>query len=180
MKTQIVLFVTAIGFIFFPVLSHAATDQCRSQQYAVTTAQRQVTQAQQQVLSSENRLFSTQSQVEARTAQYSFQVEQARANAQAFRTVGASNSLACFSRNFFWGGRVGNCAFSVANAVQIRARANAVVNTQVARYNNYVAYSQQLIRRTALLVVQAQGRLNQAEMRLQAAEAAYQQCFSQA
>jgi hypothetical protein len=169
MKTQLALFVTAIGLIFSPLVSHAATNQCRSQQSAVTTAQRQVAQAQQQLFSAENRLFSTQSQVEARTAQYSFQVEQARANAQAFRTVGATNSLACFSRNLFWGWRGGNCAFSVANAVQIRARANAVVNSQVARYNNYVAYSQQLIRRTASLVVQAQGRLNQAEAGLQAA-----------
>jgi hypothetical protein len=177
MKNCLAFIVTVIGLNGFALTSYAANNSCSSYQSAVNYAARQVQQAQLQVSSAENRLYATESQVQARTAQYSFLVDQARANAQAIGTVGTTNSAACFVRNIFWGGRGGACAFSVANAVAIRARANAMVNTAIARYNSYVSYSQQLIRRTALLVVQAQGRLTQAESNLRSAEAAYQQCL---
>jgi hypothetical protein len=173
------LFFTTFCLAIYPISpAGAAYDPCYSAESSVRYAQRDVQNAQNNVARSQSDLFRAQNQVEQRTAMYQAQIAQREANLDATIASNAAWTTSCIAQGFFFRFRFRSCAWVAAASVNRRARAQAAVNSARSRLAIYQNYSAGYIQRMAGRVVFAEAKLNQAQTKLAAAEAQYQQCLA--
>jgi hypothetical protein len=168
-------FGATVAFLACASSAHALQQSCSAEEYAVNYSQRQTQIAQNRLLQQQNSVMRLQNQTDNRTLSLQLQVDQAQAWRQSASGVSTGNAVGCAIRTIFWGG--GRCfGNSAAQAIRIRAQANARYNLAVNRLTSYQNSAALQLTRAKEREAQAQMQYDSALARFAISERAFLAC----
>lgn len=158
--------------------SHAIPDPCFRQNNAALRADRNVVIAENMldrtILNADN----VQNSIAIQIANLQARVADAQAQVTAANALANGQTGGCVVTGLFFGfGRLGGClGGSIANSAARRARAQANVNSSIARLNSYIIFAEGRTRREQQRIVNAQDQLARRRAELDVANNALNQC----
>jgi hypothetical protein len=179
-KVNLSIVTIIVSFIACTTISksHAIIDPCFRQNNAVLRADRNVVIAENMldrtILNADN----VQNSIAIQIANLQARVADAQAQVSAANALANGQNGGCVVTGLFFGfGRLGGClGGSIANNAARRARAQANVNSSIARLNSYIIYAEGRTRREQQRIVNAQEQLARRRAELDVANNALNQC----
>ena len=170
------LILAVLGLLVLSQKAEAAQDPCYMQERTLSQAERSLSTAQSRLSQAEVRLARLQDQIASRQYAYQAQIAQAQAYASVTTTIVSVGLAQCALRRFSGFG-VGYCIVrSSGSRFGALARAQALVNSAVARSNAYNTYAQGALYREGLRITSAQDDYNAQTTTYQTAQSDYSQC----
>ena len=157
---------------------HAVFDPCYRENNTALRADRNVVVAENFLDRTIFNADNVQNSLALQIANLQARVEEARGQANAANATANGNFGGCAITGIFFGfTRFGGCfGRGVANGAAQRARAQAFVNTSIARLNSFILYAEGRTRREQQRIVNAQGQVDRRRAELDAANNALNQC----